>query len=144
MEELPEGLSGLDPEEVLTFLRVAGDAEIAARVHAVGTSTVLRLLFETWAERVPALPGRPPGLLVFELDDAGTPHRHALALSPDGALPVAAPTERGRASLRTTLVRFLRVAAGAQDPKRLVLTGRLRIGGDVVWAVTVLSGLQDR
>ncbi|HEU0104011.1 MAG TPA: SCP2 sterol-binding domain-containing protein [Mycobacteriales bacterium] len=139
--ELPDELAGLTPEEVLAFLREAGDDEIRDRVHGIGTATVLGLVFDGWAARVTAT-GLAPGLLLFALDDDGREHRHALELGPTGAQHRAEPGDPPRATLRTTLVRFLRVAAGAQDPKRLVLTGRLRLGGDVVWAVTSLAGLQ--
>lgn len=144
MTGLPDELSGLDPEEVLSFLREAPDDAVRERVHAMGTATVLDLLFDAWADRVVPRVARGPGLLLFVLDDDGTPHRHALQLSPAGARHVAEPGPSSRATLRTSLVRFLRVAAGAQDPKRLVLTGRLRLGGDTIWAVTTLAGLQQR
>ena len=142
--ELPDELRGLDPEEVLAFLREAGDAEIADRVHAMGTARVLELVFTGWTQRIEPRGGRVPGLLLFALDDEGTEHRHGLALTADGATALVDPPGPPRATLRTTLVRFLRVAAGAQDPTRLVLTGRLRLGGDAVWAVTTLAGLQRR
>ena len=141
--DLPEELRGLDPEEVLAFLRTASDAEIAERVHAMGTARVLELVFQGWTQRITPREGRSPGLLVFALDDDGTEHRHGLVLGPEGAVAVTEPAEPARSTLRTTLVRFLRVAAGAQDPKRLVLTGRLRLGGDALWAVTTLAGLQQ-
>jgi hypothetical protein len=140
-DELPDELAGLSPDEVLAFLRTASDDEVRERVHGIGTATVLGLLFDAWAARVTAA-ARSDGLLGFELDDDGALHRHALQLSADGAVHVAEPAERVRATVRTTVVRFLRVAAGAQDPKRLVFTGRMRLGGDAVWAVTSLAGLQ--
>jgi hypothetical protein len=142
--DLPEELRGLDPEEVIAFLREASDAEIADRVHRMGTARVLDLVFQGWTERIEPRDGRSPGLLVLALDDEGTEHRHGLVLTPAGATAVREPVEPARATLRTSLVRFLRVAAGAQDPKRLVLTGRMRFGGDALWAVTTLAGLQQR
>ena len=139
--ELPDELAGLSPQEVLAFLRTASDAAVRDGVHEIGTATVLGLVFEAWAARVTAA-DRVPGLLLFALVDDGVVHRHALALDAQGARHLPDPTEQVRATVRTTLVRFLRVAAGASDPKRLVLTGRMRLGGDVVWAVTSLAGLQ--
>lgn len=139
---LPDGLSGLSPEQVMSFLRTASDDEVRLRVRGLGVATVLGLLFDGWAQRVPPRPGRAPGVLVFGLDDDGRDHRHALALSPDGARRVGPDDERPRATLSTSVVRFLRVAAGAQDPKRLVLTGRMRVSGDILWAVTTLSGMR--
>ena len=144
MTDLPEELSGRTPDEVLAFLRTASDAEVAAEVHAIGTPRVLELLFGAWAERVGLREGRQPGVLLFALDDEGTEHRHALAVSDGGARALRDPAEPPRAAVRTTLVRFLKVAAGAQDPKRLVLTGRMRLSGDVLWAVATLAGMQAR
>ncbi len=142
MTDLPDELAGLSAEQVLTFLREAPDDELRARVHAIGTATVLALVFAGWAARIPARAGRSAGLLLFELDDDGAVHRHGLDLGPAGARAVGEPDGPARSTLRTSVLRFLRVAAGAQDPTRLVLTGRLRIGGDTVWAVTTLAGMQ--
>lgn len=141
--DLPEELSGVTPEQVLAFLRESSDDELRETVHRIGTPVVLGLLFGAMADRFGLRPGRLPGLLVFALDDDGTVHPHGLALTEGGGRHVVSPTDQPRATIRTTLVRFLRVAAGAQDPKRLVLTGRMRLSGDAVWAVTALSGMQQ-
>ncbi len=141
MTDLPGELAGLTPDEVLAFLREAPDDAVRERVHAIGTGLVLTLVFDGWAARIEG-PARAPGLLLFALDDGGVVHRHGLALSAAGARHIAEPVEAPRATVRTTLVRFLRVAAGAQDAKRLVVTGRMRIGGDVLWAVTSLAGMR--
>ena len=137
---VPEELAGRSPEEVLAFLRTATDDEVREAVHGIGTPVVLDLLFTAMARRYAPQPGRAPGRLAFVLDDDGAEQRHVLELDPDGA-QVAGASGRDRATLRTTVVRFLRVAAGAADPKLLVLTGRLRISGDLVWAVTTLTGM---
>lgn len=136
--DLPEGLAGRSPEEVLTFLREAGDDEIRAAVHGIGTSVVLDLLFAGMAQRFGPRPGRRPDRLAFALDDDGVEHLHVVELFDAGAR-VVEPGPRARATLRATLVRFLRVAAGAADPVRMLLTGRLRISGDPLWAARVLS-----
>lgn len=141
MTELPDELGGLTPEQVLAFLRTAKDGEIRSRVHEIGTGTVLGLVFQAWAARVVA-GSRRPGLLLFALDDDGEVHRLGLELTPEGAEHRVEPPGPARATVTTTLVRFLRVAAGAQDPQRLVLTGRMRLSGDLVWAVSSLVGLK--
>lgn len=132
----------MDSEQILAFLRRAGDAQIRDAVHAFGTEEVLGLIFTGMAARFGLREGRAPGLLVFELDDDGTEHRHGVAVSDGGARHWTDPTEQARASIRTSVVRFCRVAVGSQDPKRLVATGRLRIGGDLVWAVATLASLR--
>jgi len=141
--DLPDELDGRSAEEVLAFLRTADDDAVRAAVHGIGTARVLDLVFDGWAVRVGVRPGRQPGLLLFEVDDDGSPHRHALALTEGGARHLAEPQEKIRATVRTSLVRFLKVAAGAQDPKRLVVTGRMRLSGDLVWAVATLAGMQQ-
>ena len=142
MTDLPDELAGLAPEQVLAFLREASDETLLERVRAIGTATVLGLVFDGWATQVPSRPGRAPGVLLFALDDDGSTHRYALQLDALGAQHVAGTGVSARSTVRTSVLRFLRVAAGAQDPKRLVLTGRMRIGGDALWAVTTLSGMR--
>ena len=142
-DDLPEQLRGRTPDEVLGFLRSASDDELLAQVRDLGVPVLLELVFGAWAQRIDAKESRGAGVLVFVLDDEGVTHRHGLALGPGGATAVADPPQT-RASVSTSVLRFLRVAAGAADPKLLVLTGRLRLGGDVVWAVATLAGLQQR
>ena len=132
----------MDADEVLAFLRKAGDDQIRDAVHAFGTEGVLELVFRGMADRFGMRPGRSPGLIVFELDDDGTEHRHGVRVTEGGATHLHDPQEDARATVRTTVVRFCRVAVGSQDPKRLVVTRRLTIGGDMVWAVATLASLK--
>lgn len=127
---------------MLAFLRRAGDDKIRDAVHAFGTEEVLELVMTGMAGRFELRPGRLPGLLVLELDDEGTSHRHGIFVSEGGAKHVPDPQDQPRATVRTTVVRFLRIVVGSQDPKRLVVTGRVRLHGDVVWAVTTLASLR--
>lgn len=129
-------------EEVLAFLRRAQDEQIRDAVHAFGADEVLTLVMGGMASRFGLRPGRVPGLLLMELDDDGTTHRHGVRVTEGGATHLVDPTETAKATLRTTMVRFLRVVVGVQDPKRLVVTGRMRISGDMVWAVTTLASLR--
>lgn len=127
---------------MLAFLRRAGDDQIRDAVHAFGTEEVLGLVMGGMADRFGLRPGRLPGLLVLELDDDGTLHRHGVMVTEGGARHLTEPDENARATVRTTVVRFLRIAVGSQDPKRLVVTGKLRLGGDVLWAATTLASLK--
>lgn len=140
MPDLPDELAGRTTEEVLAFLREGTDDELRDAVHRIGTPVVLDLLFDGLAQRFRPQPGRRADRLAFALDDDGTPHLRVVELDESGAC-VVPPGGRARATLRTTLVRFLRVAAGAADPKLLFLTRRLRISGDPIWAATTLAGL---
>lgn len=138
--ELPDELAGRTPEQVLAFLRTAPDDEVRDTVHRIGTPVVLDLLFTGMAGRFGPKAGRRPDRLAVELDDDGTPYVRVLALDERGATVVPAGP-RARATLRTSLVDFLRVAAGAADPVRMLLTRRLRITGDALWVATTLRGL---
>ena len=140
MTDLPDALAGRTPEEVLAFLRASDDAAIRQAVHGIGTPVVLDLLFTGMAGRFGPRPGRGTGRLAFALDDDGTEHVHVVEVDAGGARVVAAGPPP-RATLSTTLVRFLRVAAGAEDPKKAFLLGRLRISGDPVWAVRTLAAM---
>ena len=140
--ELPEELAGRSPEEVLAFVREADDDALRAAVHGIGTPVVLDLLFTGMAGRFEADPRRRAARLAFVLEDDGVEHERVLELDAQGAR-VVAPGPRARATLRATLVRFLRVAAGAADPKWMFLTGALRIGGDPLWAARTLGGMSS-
>jgi len=140
--DLPEELSGRSPQEVLAFLREADDDAVREAVHGIGTAVVLDLLFTGMAGRFGPEPGRGASRLAFVLDDDGVEHEHVLELDAQGAR-VVLPGPRPRATLRATLVRFLRVAAGAADPKWMFLTGRLRISGDPLWAARTLGGMNS-
>ena len=132
----------MNPDDVVAFLRTSSEAEIATAVDDLGVPVVLDVVFDGMAERFGLRPGRAPGVLAFDLEHGGEVHSRGVQLTEGGATAVLEP-EASRAALRTTLVRFLRIAVGAQDPKRLVVTGRLRLSGDVVWAVTTLASLKQ-
>jgi len=138
--DLPDELAGRSPEEVLAFLRTSDDDAIREAVHGIGTPVVLGLVFTGMAGRYGPKPGRGTDRLAFALDDDGTEHVHVVELDAAGARTVA-PGSKPRATLSTTLVRFLRVAAGAEDPKKAFLLGRLRLSGDAFWAVRTLASM---
>ncbi len=132
----------MNPDDVVAFLRTSSEPEIAAAVDELGVGAVLDVVFDGMADRFGVRPGRLPGVLAFELEHGGEQHRRGVRLTEGGAQVDLAPADP-RATLRTTLVRFLRIAVGAQDPKRLVVTGRLRLSGDVLWAATTLASLKQ-
>ena len=142
MTELPDALAGRTPEEVLAFLRDAPDDGLRSAVHDIGTPVVLDLLFGGLAERFGPRPRRSAARLAFALDDDGTEHVRVLQLDEAGARLVP-PGPRARATLRSSLVTFLRIAAGAADPKRMLLLRRLTISGDLLWAATTLGGMSS-
>lgn len=142
MTELPDALAGRTPEQVLAFLRTAGDDELRAAVHGIGTGVVLDLLFTGMAGRFASDPRRRGGRMAFDVDDDGVRHVRVLQIDGQGARVVAAGP-RPRATLRASLVRFLRVASGAADPKALLLTRRLKVSGDLLWLATTLGGLSS-
>lgn len=141
MSDLPEALAGRSPEEVLAFLREADDDAVREAVHDIGTPVVLDLLFTGMAGRFGPRPGRGRHRLAFVLSDDGAEHLRVLEFDSSGARTVA-PGPPARATLRTTLVWFLRVAAGAEDPRRAFLLGRLRISGDPIWAARTLGSMR--
>lgn len=141
MSETPFG--DLTPDEVLAFLRTAGEDEIRAEVRRLGVERVLASLFAGMASRFAADLGRRVGRLRFELTDGIDRHVHALDLHPGGA--AVAPTPDGpRATVTVDLVRFLRLGAGALDATGLLLTRRMKVSGDVLWTARTMIGLSGR
>ncbi len=140
MSETPFG--DLSPEEVLAFLRTAGEDEIRAEVRRLGVERVLAALFTGMAGRFAADRGRRTGRLRFELTDGTDRHVHALDLDAGGAA-VAPTPEQPRATVAVDLVRFLRLGAGALDATGLLLTRRMKVSGDVLWTARTMSGLSN-
>lgn len=137
--------SSQNPDAVVAFLKTAREDEIAGAVDRLGAPVVLDVVFDGMAERFGVRPGRLPGTLAFALDHGGTSYARGVALSEGGAraLHEACDLVEPRATLALSLVRLLRVAVGVQDPKRLAVTGRLRLSGDMVWAVSTLGSLKQ-
>ncbi len=135
---------GVNLDDVLTFLKTSSEPEIGAAVDELGVPVVLDVVFDGMAERFGVRPERVPGTLAFWLDHDGSTYERGVSLTEGGARSVSEPADLvdPRATLRLSLVRLLRVAVGVQDPKRLAVTGRLRLSGDVVWAITTLGALK--
>ena len=132
-------LHGWTEEQIRVFLREQPQDEIRAAVRDLGTEQVLIGIFGGMAGRFSPDSRRSAGRLLFVLTDVDQQHRHALDLGPDGASVAA--VDGPRATITVDVVRFLQLGVGAADAGRLLLTRRLRVGGDRLWTAVVMRGL---
>ncbi|MCW2620574.1 MAG: hypothetical protein JWL64_176 [Frankiales bacterium] len=132
----------MDLAHVVELLRITPERELPERLQELGAAEVLDLVLQDLTSRFRSQPGRLPGLLSLELSDRGQTYVRSLLIGEDGARPAEPlPGEEPRATLRTSLVRFLRVSVGAQDPRRLLLMRRMKVTGDLTWTVATLGSL---
>jgi hypothetical protein len=126
---------------LLELVRLTPEAELPTRLAEIGVGAALDDLLAAvtgQGER------RDLGTLALELDHEGVSYARVIVVDADGATaggvsPSAAPP---RATVRVSVVRLLRVLAGVQSATRLVATRRMRLSGDLTWAVATLGSLR--
>ena len=133
-------LSGWSEHEVRAFLQSSDRDEITRAVRDIGVARVLDTVFPGLAAAFGPDRRRRPGRLSFQLAEGPDHHLRATDLDKTGGR--VAPAGDATATIAVSVVHFLQLGVGAVDAPRLVLTRRLSLSGDRLWAVSVLRGLR--
>ena len=136
---------GFDPATVSAeeFSRIVGtlsDQQLAETIHGIGTRRVLDRVFEQMGARF--RPEHATGVDAesqFVIREGGEEHPYLVVIR-DGRCVVR--PERGaepRVTLVAEVVPFVRLVTGHAEGANLFMTGKLRVAGDLVFALRLLS-----
>ena len=136
---------GFDPATISAeeFSRLVGslsDQQLADAIHGIGTGRVLQRVFEQMSARF--RPDHAAGVDAesqFVIRD-GTEEHPYLVVIRGGRCDVR--PERGtapRVTLVAELLAFVQLVTGHAEGANLFMTGRLRVAGDLVFALRLLS-----
>jgi len=139
------GAQGFDPATIGAedFARLVGsvdEQQLADMIHGVGTTRVLDRVFEQMSARFrPEHATGVDAVSQFVIRD-GTDEHPYLVVIRGGRCEVR--RERGaaaRVTLVAELLPFVRLVTGHAEGATLFMTGRLRVAGDMVFALRLLS-----
>lgn len=136
---------GFDPATVTPeeFSRIVGsmsDQQLGDAIHGVGTGRVLDRVFEQFGARF--RPEHAAGVDAesqFLIRDGSDEHPYLVAIR--GGRCEVRP-ERGkdpRVTLVAELLPFVQLVTGHAEGANLFMTGKLRVAGDLVFALRLLS-----
>jgi len=136
---------GFDPATVTPeeFSRIVGsmsDQQLGDAIHGVGTGRVLDRVFEQFGARF--RPDHAAGVDAesqFLIRDGSDEHPYLVAIR--GGRCEVRP-ERGkdpRVTLVAELLPFVQLVTGHAEGANLFMTGKLRVAGDLVFALRLLS-----
>ncbi len=130
----------LGPEDLKALVAGRSDEEITAKANEIGVERILDRIFAEMPERfLPEKAGATRAQIQFTIDER--PYQIRIA---DGTC-TAGPgkVEEEKVGLKSSLPVFLKLITGEADGMMMVMTGRLRARGDIMFAPKVL-GFFDR
>ena len=130
----------ITPEEFSRLVGSLSDQQLGDAIHGVGTGRVLDRVFEQFGARF--RPDHAAGVDAesqFLIRDGSDEHPYLVAIR--GGRCEVRP-ERGkdpRVTLVAELLPFVQLVTGHAEGANLFMTGRLRVAGDLVFALRLLS-----
>jgi hypothetical protein len=124
-------------EELGALLDVVNDEQVSAVVRDVGADQVLERVFSVFPDRFePARAGADARATIqWSVSFDGTPHAWVVDIA-DGACKVQPGTATGtRLTLDLALPDFLRLVSGRLNATQAFMGGKLKLTGDVMFAL---------
>jgi putative sterol carrier protein len=111
------------------------DGIIEEGLRAVGVERVLDRVFDQMAERFrPDRAGDREGMVQWRIHVRDEEHAYVLRIEGGSCTAGRGAAEDPRVTFLADLAAFARLITGQADPVRLVLKGRLRVSGDLLFA----------
>lgn len=142
-----EGLRGMlyqvsTPEQLRQLLESPGvdDDIINEFVTKVGTDAVLDRVFNLMGGRfLPEKAGRESGVAQWNIDTAEGRRVYHVTIESGTAIGTRGPAAQPRVTLSMSTANLLRLCAGKLTGVSAVLTGKIKIGGDLMFGARMQS-----
>ncbi len=132
--------STITAEQFAQMVAGASDQDIEGVVHGIGTERTLERIFAGFEERF--LPDRAGGVdadIQFVVRDAGQEHPWVVGIHDGACTASGGQADSPKVTLTADLVPFTRMVAGQEDGIRLFMTGKLKVGGDMLFATRIMG-----
>jgi putative sterol carrier protein len=127
----------LSPEQFIQLVRTADDAQIVDAIHTAGTEQSLSQILRGMAESYKG--GTHDADIQWVVTDDGAEHHWVLAVHEGKAEPRQGDAEAPKVTLTTDLLHFVKMIAGATSGTTLFMSGKLRLNGDMMFAMQIES-----
>jgi putative sterol carrier protein len=144
-EEMPVSAESesIDPgavtaEQFAQMVKGAGDEDIERVIQQVGTKPTLDRIFQGFEERfVPDRAGGVDADIQWVVRDAGQEHPYVVGVHDGTCTARSGTAESPKVTFTLDLVPFTRLVTGQEDGMKLFMTGKLKLGGDMMFATRV-------
>ena len=140
MNQSEADLTQVTPEQFAELVSQASDEEVAQVVRAVGVDQTLARIFEGFEQRF--RPEKAEGVdakIQFIITDEGAEHPYTVSIANGSCSAEARREENAKTTLTTDIVSFCKLVAGAEDGTQLFMAGKLRVGGDLMFATRIMT-----
>ena len=127
----------LSPEQFIELVKTADDQQIVDAIHAGGTEKSLTQIVEGMVESYKG--GNHDADIQWVVTDDGTEHKYVLAVHGGKAEARQGDAESPTVTLTTDLVNFVKMIAGVTNGTSLFMSGKLKLGGDMMFAMQIES-----
>ena len=130
----------MTPEQFVQLVQSASDEQIVEAIHATGTEPTLQQIFSGMQETFQAgRAGDTDADIQWVVVDVGTEHPWVTAIH-DGRCEVrSGRADDPKVTLTMDLVNFVKMIAGTANGTQLFMTGRLKLSGDMMFAMRIES-----
>ena len=141
MVEQPDAdVTQVTPEQFAELVGQATDEEIAQVVRAVGVDATLDRIFQGFEERFrPEKAQGVSAVVQFVITDDGSEHAHRVSIDNGTCSAEPGRTDNAKTTLTTDVVSFCKLIAGKEDGTQLFMAGKLRVGGDLMFATRIMT-----
>jgi putative sterol carrier protein len=130
----------MSPEQFMAFVKSSSEEEIVSGVREAGVENALDQTFQAMKEHF--LPEKAAGvdaLVQYVVTDEGNEHAYLMAISAGTCELRKEKAANARVTLTTDLASFLKLVAGEAQGPMLFMTGKLKVGGDLMFSQRVAS-----
>jgi putative sterol carrier protein len=130
-------ISANTPKELAALIEGRSDDEINQTVQALGPDAVLEKVFEGMVKAfLPERAGGQSAVIQWNVSTLGNVQTYQLKVADGRCTAQKGTPEAPRVSLSVDLPNFLRVITGKLNGQQAFFTGKLKLTGDMMFAVT--------
>ena len=131
-------------EDLATLIKGLSDEEIRQGVSAAGVELVLERIFAATESMFrPDRAQGQDGVVQWEVTDGDSTHVYQVIVDSGTCRASAGPADAPKATLTFDLPNFVRFMAGEMNGIQALMTGKVRISGDVMYAQRMESFFRD-
>jgi putative sterol carrier protein len=125
-------IDAMSPEEFAGIMADSSDKEVRRILANAGTGRALDRVFAIKQERfLPEKAGDRTATVQWRITDGDDVHSYVVEIDEGTCATRSGDADDPDATIKVDVVRFLRVAAGQANATKLLLTRKLKVGGDI-------------
>src|SRR6266566_7668475 len=130
----------MTPEQFIQLVQSASDDQIVEAIHGSGTEPTLQQIFAGMQQTFRAdRAGDTDADIEWVVVDDGAEYPWVTAIHGGACEVRPGHAENPKVTLTTDLVNFVKMIAGAANGTQLFMTGKLKLSGDMMFALKIES-----